>query len=96
MAIDVSAWGGIYTAVIIIEENSREWCTMCPSPESDQKTASFPPFTKSFFWVAGWDPFRCPCVKGRTQDPLRESHILGRTDGELTLLLYSVVLPDCM
>ena len=42
------------------EENAREWCTMCPSPDSDQKTAPFPPFTKSFFWVAGWDPFRCP------------------------------------
>jgi hypothetical protein len=35
-------------------------------------------------------------VKGRTHDPLRDSHILGRTDGELTLLLYSVVPLDCM
>ena len=41
------------------EKNAREWCTMCPSPESDQKTATFPSFTKSFFLgVAAWNQFR--------------------------------------
>jgi hypothetical protein len=30
------------------KKNAREWCTMCPSPESDQKTASFPSFFPSF------------------------------------------------
>ena len=69
---------------------------MCPSPESDQKTASFPPFTKSFFLGRRLGSIPVSWVKGRTQDPLRESHILGRTDGELTLLLCSVVLLNCM
>uniref|UniRef100_A0AAZ3PHE2 RING-type domain-containing protein n=1 Tax=Oncorhynchus tshawytscha TaxID=74940 RepID=A0AAZ3PHE2_ONCTS len=31
------------------KKNAREWCTVCPSPESDQKTASFPSFSESFF-----------------------------------------------
>ena len=35
-------------------------------------------------------------VGKKTEDPLRESRIPGRNDGELTLLLYSVVPPDCM
>ena len=31
------------------KKNAREWCAMCPGPESDQKTDTFPSFTKSFF-----------------------------------------------
>jgi hypothetical protein len=42
-------------------------------------------------WL-GSDPLSW--VVGKTQDPLRESRIPGRNDGELTLLLYSVVPPD--
>ena len=34
------------------KKNAREWCALCPSPESDQKTASFPSLSESFFWVA--------------------------------------------
>ena len=33
---------------------------MCPSPEPDQKTASFASSTTSLFWVASWDPLHCP------------------------------------
>ena len=70
---------------------------MCPSPEPDQKTASSAPFTATLFWFAGWDPILCPgwWAKHSIQ-PFRESRIAGRNDGELTLLLYSVVPPDCM
>uniref|UniRef100_A0A8C7VXK4 Rap guanine nucleotide exchange factor (GEF) 3 n=1 Tax=Oncorhynchus mykiss TaxID=8022 RepID=A0A8C7VXK4_ONCMY len=31
------------------KKNAREWCALCPSPESDQKTASFPSLSESFF-----------------------------------------------
>uniref|UniRef100_A0A8C7RNI8 Rap guanine nucleotide exchange factor (GEF) 3 n=1 Tax=Oncorhynchus mykiss TaxID=8022 RepID=A0A8C7RNI8_ONCMY len=43
------------------KKNAREWCALCPSPESDQKTASFPSLSESFFLgrCIGSTPLSC-------------------------------------
>ena len=66
---------------------------MCLSTEPDQKTTSSAPAVVLGRRL-GSDPLSW--VVGQTEDPLREGCFPGRNVGELTLLLYSIVPPDCM
>ena len=49
---------------------------MCPSPEPDQKTASFAPFTATLFRFASWDPIHCPGWKAKHRNTIVPSKLV--------------------